>query len=104
MDTQQVTDHGWISQDEVLAVNEKLGLPPGPVNVTVQAVLHSEREDTRKVLEAIWAERKVRGLKARTKEQIEAEIELRLRNESEEEILEVEQLNENAHRTGRTIS
>ncbi len=103
MDTEQVTDHGWISQDEVLAVDEKLGLPPGPVNVTVQAVPRSEREDTRKVLKEIWAERKRRGITARTKEQIDAEIDA-LRNESEEEILEVEQLNENAHRTGRTIS
>ncbi len=39
MDTQQVMVHGWISQDGILEVGEKLNLPPGPVSVTVQAVL-----------------------------------------------------------------
>ena len=98
MDTQQVMVYGRISHDGILEVDEKLNLPPGPVSVTVQAVLPpSEREDTRKVLEAIWAERKALGLKGRTKEEIDAEINA-LRDESEEEIREVERLYGEVHR------
>ena len=98
MDTQQVMVHGWISQDGILEVGEKLNLPPGPVSVTVQAVLPpSGREDTRTVLEAIWAERKAHGLKDRTKEEIDAEIDA-MRDESEEEISEVERLYNAVHR------
>ncbi len=81
-------------------MDEKLNLPPGPVHVTVQAVLAtSGREDTRKALEAIWTERKSLGLKGRTKEKIDAEIDA-LRNESEEEIREVERLYDDVHRSG----
>lgn len=61
-------------------------MPPGPVQVTVQAASPpAEREDTRKALDAIWAERKALGLKGRSKEEIDAEIDA-LRNQSEEEI------------------
>jgi hypothetical protein len=75
MDTQQVMVHGRISHDGILEVDEKLNLPPGPVSVTVQTVLPpSEREDTRKVFEAIRAERKALGLKGRIKEEIDAQI------------------------------
>ncbi len=99
MDTQQVMVHGWISQDGILEVGEKLNMPPGPVDVTVQAVLPpSGREDTRKVLEAIWEERKANGRKGRTKEEIDAEINA-LRDESEEEIREVEDLYNEVHRS-----
>jgi hypothetical protein len=101
MDTQQVMVHGWISQDGILEINEKLNLPPGPVHVTVQAVSPpSGREDTRKALEAIWAERKLLGLKDRTKQEIDAKINS-LRDESEEEICEVERLYNDVHKSER---
>ena len=58
--------------------------------MTVQAALPpSVREDTRTALEAIREERKALGLKGRTKEEIDAEINS-LRDESEEEIRQVE--------------
>jgi hypothetical protein len=58
MDTQQAMVHGWISQDGSLEVGEKLNLPPGPVDVTVQpAVVRPPRDGTLDVLEETRAER-----------------------------------------------
>jgi hypothetical protein len=58
MDTQQAMVHGWISQDGSLEVGEKLNLPPGPVDVTVQpAAARPPRNGTGDVLEETCAER-----------------------------------------------
>jgi hypothetical protein len=98
MDTQQVMVHGWISQDGSLEVAEKLNLPPDPVDITVQpAAARLPRRDTFEVLQEIWAERAALGLKARSAEEIDAEINA-LRNDSEEEIAEVERLYQNVRR------
>jgi hypothetical protein len=97
MDAQQVTVHGWISQDGRLEVAEKLNLPPGPVDITVQPAARLPRRDTFEVLQEIWAERAALGLKARSAEEIDAEINA-LRNDSEEEIAEVERLYQNVRR------
>jgi hypothetical protein len=98
MDSQQVMVHGWISQDGSLALDEKLNLPPGPVEVTVQPVAaRPPRRDTFEVLQEIWAERAALGLKRRSAEEIDAEINA-LRNDSEEEIREVERLYEDVRR------
>jgi len=98
MDSQQVIVHGWISQDGSLEVEEKLNLPPGPVDVTVQAAAaRPSRRDTFEVLQEIWHERAALGLKGRSAEEIDAEINA-LRNDSEEEIREVERLYEDVRR------
>ena len=47
MDTQQVMVHGWIRQDGSLEVDEKLNLPPGPVDVTVQPAAARPPRETR---------------------------------------------------------
>ena len=94
MDTQQVMVHGWISHDGILEVDEKLNLPPGPVDVTVEpAAARPPRRDTFEVLQEIWAERAALGLKRRSAEEIDAEINA-LRDESEQEVREVERLYE----------
>ena len=90
MDSQQVMVHGWISQDGSLAVDEKLDLPPGPVDVTIQpAAARPPRRDTFELLHEIWAERAARGLKSRSAEEIDAEINA-MRDEDEQRMREVE--------------
>jgi hypothetical protein len=71
-----------------MKVDEKLNLPAGPVDVTIQpAAARPPRRDTLEVLQEIWAERAALGLTGRSAEEIDAEINA-LRNESEEEIRE----------------
>ena len=63
MDTQQAIVHGWIGQDGILELGEKLGLPPGPVDVTVQsAAARPPRRGTLDVLEGTCAEREATPL------------------------------------------
>jgi hypothetical protein len=98
MDSQQIMVQGWVSQDGILEVGEKLNLPPGPVDVTVRlAGARPPRRDTIEVLQEIWAERAALGLKGRSAKEIDAEINV-LRDESEEEIREVERLYEDIRR------
>ncbi len=90
MDSQQVMVHGWVSQDGSLEVDEKLNLPPGPVNVTVEQVApRPPRRGTLEVLQEIWAEREALGLKGRSAEEIDAEINA-MRDEDEQRMREIE--------------
>lgn len=74
MIAQQIVLHGQVRPDGTLQVEEKVGLPPGPVSVTVQTVVSGHRKGTLQVLEEIWAERAARGMVARSKEEVDAEI------------------------------
>ena len=74
MSTQQVILHGRIQLDGTLQVEEKVNLPPGPVNVTVESAAMAARKGTLQVLEEIWARRQSRGAVARSKDEIDAEI------------------------------
>ncbi|MHB1034787.1 MAG: hypothetical protein ACYC35_09570 [Pirellulales bacterium] len=74
MSTQQVVLRGQIQPDGVLRIEEKVNLPPGPVQVTVQTATDATRMGTLQVLEEIWAERDARGIVGRTREEIDAEI------------------------------
>ncbi len=91
MSTQQVVIHGQIRPDGTLQVEEKVNLPPGPVNVTVEAAPAAARKGTLQVLEEIWAEREARGMVGRSKEEIDAEINA-MRDEDEERMREIEEL------------
>ncbi len=53
-------------------------------------------------MEAIWAGQRARGHVPRTKEEIDAEIQ-QLRDEAEEEFLEVERLQEESERQRREL-
>jgi hypothetical protein len=90
MNGQQVVLHGRIQPDGTLYIDEKVDLPPGPVQVTVAVSLPSPAgEDTRSVLEQIRARRQARGAAARSKEEIDAELNA-MRDEDERRMREIE--------------
>jgi len=98
MNPDQIITQGRVTSAGALELDEKLSLPPGPVQVTVQtAPSEPAREDTWAVLERIWAERERRGIKGRSKPQIDAEINA-LRDQSEDRMREIERTYEEAHR------
>jgi len=82
---------GRLDPDGTLHVDQKLPLPPGAVQVTVEASRQGRGKDVWTVLERIWEERKERGTRRRSKDEIDAEIDA-LRNDSELEIEEIERL------------
>jgi hypothetical protein len=89
MSTQQVILHGLIQPDGTLQVEEKVNLPPGPVNVTVESAPVAARKGTLQVLEEIWAEREARGMVGRSPEEIDAEI-AAMRGEDEKRMQAIE--------------
>jgi len=90
---------GRLNRDGTLHVDEKLPLSPGPVQVTVEASHQGRGKDVCAVLERIWEERKERGTRRRSKEEIDAEIDA-IRNDSELEIGEIERLHDQARGSG----
>ena len=90
MSTQQVVIHGHIRADGTLEVEDRVNLPPGPVNVIVEAVA-AAKKGTLQVLEEIWAERESRGIVGRSKAEIDAEINA-MRDEDEQRMREIEEL------------
>jgi hypothetical protein len=98
MDPHRIVMQGRVTPDGGLELQEKLTLPPGPVEVTVQvSPSEAAREDTWAVLERIWAERVRRGIEGRSKQQIDAEINA-LRDQSEDRMREIERTYEEARR------
>ena len=90
MSTNQVTVHGQVKPDGTLEVTERVDLPPGPVQVTVEPTRKVPAgEDTRLVLGRIWARRQARGAVARCKEDIDAEI-ATMRDADEDRMREIE--------------
>src|SRR5207247_1285561 len=63
-----------LKPDGTLELDEKPGLPPGRVRVTLEAQAAQSREDVWTVLERIRAERKARGMQGRSRAEIGAEI------------------------------
>jgi hypothetical protein len=92
MSTQQVNLHGQIRPDGTLQIEEKINLPPGPVNVTLETTKQVKpRESTRQVLKEIAERQQATGRQPRTKEEIDAEIDA-MRNEDEQRMREIEQI------------
>jgi hypothetical protein len=97
MEVTHLTVDGLITSDGFLHVDSRINLPPGPVHVTIEKPEQpAGREDTWSVLQAIWAARKERGTVARTKEEIDAEID-EMRDADEEPMREIERLHEEAY-------
>jgi hypothetical protein len=97
MVTTQVVQ-GTVQKDGTLMLVEQLRLPPGPVRVTVEAAgSEGARESTWDVLERIWARNKALGLKPRTKEEIDAELQA-MREEWEEHQQGLERIHDEARR------
>ncbi len=88
-----VVVYGRIRPDGTLELNQTVGLPPGEVQVTVQAVSResSPKEDLLTLMERIWAAQRARGFQPRSREEIDAEIES-IRNEAEERMRAIEQI------------
>jgi hypothetical protein len=92
MSTQPVILHGQIRPDGSLQIEEKINLPPGPVNVTLETATQVKpRESTRQVLKEIAVRGQAIGRQSRTKEEIDAEVDA-MRNEDERRMREIEQL------------
>ncbi len=92
MSTQPIILHGQIRPDGTLQIEEKINLPPGPVNVTLETAAQIKpRESTRQVLKEIAERRQAIGRQPQTKEEIDAEIDA-MRNEDEQRMREIEQL------------
>jgi hypothetical protein len=94
METQVITVSGNVRDDGTLEVSEKLNLPAGRVQVTVQSAtepVQPERFWT--MMETIWKDLQAAGHKPRTREEIDAEINA-LREEAEEEMQKIERLQE----------
>ena len=87
-----------IKPDGSLELDCDLNLPPGRVQLIVQPLPELPQDDPFwQMMQRIWADQKARGQVPRTKEEIDAEIGA-LRNESEEEMQQVEQLHEECRR------
>lgn len=78
MNLTQVVVEGTLNPDGSLEVAEKLGLPPGRVRVTVEVLDEpasaSAGEDWFEYLQRARAEREAAGVRFRTREEIDAEI------------------------------
>ena len=85
---------GRVRADGTLELDGAVPLEPGPVCVIVQRYRQVRSGgDTRSVLERIRRRRQSAGIRARTKEEIDAQIDA-LRDESESELREVERIHE----------
>jgi hypothetical protein len=90
MSTVSVIVEGVVKPDGTLEVPQKLDLPAGRVQVTVQWVTEPTQPDRFwNMMESIWADLRAGGRTPRTREEIDAEIDA-LRNEAEEEMQDVE--------------
>ena len=98
MSVAPVIVEGVVKPDGTLEVPQKLALPAGRVQVTVQSVTGPTQPDRFwKLMESIWADLRASGRTPRTQEEIDAEIDA-LRNEADEEMQAVERLQEECRR------
>jgi hypothetical protein len=98
MNAAAVILEGTVQPDGTLEVTQKVNLPAGPVQVTVQPVTELvQPERFWKMRESIWAAQVASGRTPRTREEIDAEI-AALHDESEEEMRAVERLQEECRR------
>ena len=89
-----VTVHGTLLPNGTLELDQKLPLPAGRVQVTVLPVPSAPQlERFWIMMEGIWADLRTSGRPARSREEIDAEIEA-LREEAEREMSAVERLHD----------
>ena len=90
---------GTVNPDGSLDLDNKLALPPGRVQLIVQPLPELPKDDPFwQRMQNIWDGQKGRGQVPRTKEEIDADIKS-LRDESEEEIQEIERIEEESRST-----
>lgn len=84
--TTQIVVQGLLQPDGSLVLDEKIPMPAGRVQVTVQPIVQPGPNDPFwEMMERIWAGQKARGHAPRSAEEIEAQRQA-LRDQSEEEI------------------
>jgi hypothetical protein len=95
--SQPIVLHGHIRPDGTLQIDERLNLPPGPIQVTVEpcSEMHAGA-NTRSVLEQIRVRRQSRGAVARSKSEIDTEINT-MRDEDERRMREIEAIDRLSH-------
>jgi hypothetical protein len=81
---------GLLKPDGTLELSQPIQLPPGPVEVTVKSV-EQPKTDALTVLQRIRQEQELMTTPRRTKEEIDAYVEM-LRDELEEHIVAAEEL------------
>jgi len=99
MNETQVVMDGTLQPDGTLELDERPNLPPGRVRVTMQAatVRSPTRVGLMERMEAVWADQKARGDVARSREEIDSELNA-MRDEAEEEMQAIERLHEESAR------
>ena len=96
MSQEMVEVQGTVQPDGSLALDEKLPLAAGRVRVTVRSCHDSEKPDPIRfslLMERIWADQRARGQRARSKEEIDAELSC-LRDQADEEAKAVERVHD----------
>lgn len=89
----QVVVQGTVTADGTLELAGPVGLPPGPVEVTVTVTATTPETDWWGLLQKIRAEREAQGIPDRTREEIDDEIR-QMRDEWEEHQVAIERLQE----------
>jgi hypothetical protein len=84
---------GTLREDGTLVLDDTPNLPPGRVKVTVEPMPDLTQTDVWQVLERIWAGQRARGQVPRSREQIDAELEV-ARQEDEEPKQALERIHE----------
>lgn len=93
---------GIVTPDGTLQLEEKLPLPAGKVQVTLQSLTQSPQQDAfLAMLEGIWQTRAKAGLVPRSSEEVEA-LRRDLREQSGEEIAEAMRLQDECRRSKQT--
>jgi hypothetical protein len=88
---------GTLRDDGTLLLDHKPNLPPGRVKVTVEPMPDYTQTDIWQFFERLWAEQRARGHVPRTREEIDAELEV-ARQEDEERMQELERIHEECRR------
>jgi hypothetical protein len=98
MSTNTVVIYGVVQPDGSLQLEEKVPLPAGKVQITVQAAPEPPEGDPFfDMLKGIWAARSQAGLTPRSVEEVEAQRQ-QLRDETDQEIMEAGRLQERCRR------
>jgi hypothetical protein len=91
--TEPIVVQGTLKPDGTLELDQKVDLPAGRVQVTVQPLPEQADDPFWQRMRAAWERQKASGHAPRTREEIDAAVEA-LREEAEEEVREAEQLHE----------
>ena len=94
-----ITIRGILKEDGTLVLNEKPNLPPGPIIVTLTSATTSpvEQDDTRMLIQRLWAERQTKESKSTARRGIEADID-GLRQELQEHANALDKLQQAVHK------